>query len=72
MTGFFYARSAAAVLAGVLTMGGALSGAPATQPTGGPERFTALAVSLGAPFWFDMLNKIITVRSTIKPKESQA
>ena len=25
---------------------------------------TALAASLGAPFWFDMLNKIITVRST--------
>jgi hypothetical protein len=30
---------------------------------------TALAVSLGAPFWFDMLNKIIVVRSTVKPKE---
>jgi hypothetical protein len=30
---------------------------------------TACAVSLGAPFWFDMLNKIIVVRSTIKPHE---
>jgi hypothetical protein len=30
---------------------------------------TACAVSLGAPFWFDMLNKIIVVRSTVKPEE---
>jgi len=30
---------------------------------------TALAVSVGAPFWFDMLNKIMVVRSTIKPGE---
>jgi hypothetical protein len=30
---------------------------------------TALAVSLGAPFWFDMLNKIMVVRSTVKPNE---
>ena len=30
---------------------------------------TAMAVSLGAPFWFDMLNKIIVIRSTVKPKE---
>jgi hypothetical protein len=30
---------------------------------------TACAVSLGAPFWFDVLNKIIVVRSTIKPHE---
>ena len=30
---------------------------------------TALAISLGAPFWFDMLNKIIVVRSTVKPSE---
>jgi cell division septation protein DedD len=30
---------------------------------------TALAVSLGAPFWFDLLNKIIVVRSTVKPHE---
>jgi hypothetical protein len=30
---------------------------------------TAFAVSLGAPFWFDMLNKIMVVRSTVKPQE---
>ncbi|MDB5027834.1 MAG: hypothetical protein JWO66_1523 [Candidatus Eremiobacteraeota bacterium] len=30
---------------------------------------TAAAVSLGAPFWFDVLNKFMVVRSTIKPKE---
>lgn len=30
---------------------------------------TALAVSQGAPFWFDLLNKVIVVRSTIKPHE---
>lgn len=33
---------------------------------------TACAVSLGAPFWFDTLNKIITARSTIKPQEKRA
>jgi hypothetical protein len=30
---------------------------------------TALALSLGAPFWFDLLNKFMVVRSTVKPKE---
>ena len=30
---------------------------------------TAMAVSLGAPFWFDMLNKVIVVRATVKPTE---
>ena len=30
---------------------------------------TAMAVSLGAPFWFDTLNKFMVVRSTIKPRE---
>jgi hypothetical protein len=30
---------------------------------------TACAVSMGAPFWFDMLNKVSLVRSTIKPQE---
>jgi hypothetical protein len=30
---------------------------------------TAFAVSLGAPFWFDMLNKFMIVRSTVKPHE---
>ena len=30
---------------------------------------TALAISFGAPFWFDTLNKFVVVRSTIKPQE---
>ena len=28
---------------------------------------TAFAVMLGAPFWFDMLNRFVVVRSTVKP-----
>jgi hypothetical protein len=28
---------------------------------------TALAISLGAPFWFDMLNKLIQLRTSIQP-----
>jgi hypothetical protein len=31
--------------------------------------FTAIAASLGAPFWFDLLNKFITIRSTGKAPE---
>jgi len=30
---------------------------------------TAIAMTLGAPFWFDMLNQFMVVRSTIKPRE---
>lgn len=30
---------------------------------------TGLAVSLGSPFWFDSLNKIMVIRSTVKPHE---
>ena len=30
---------------------------------------TALAAMLGAPFWFDILNKVMVVRSTVKPHE---
>lgn len=30
---------------------------------------TALAASLGAPFWFDILNKVMVIRSTVKPHE---
>lgn len=30
---------------------------------------TALAITLGAPFWFDVLNKLIVVRATVKPHE---
>ncbi|MDB5988312.1 MAG: hypothetical protein JWR16_3365 [Nevskia sp.] len=33
---------------------------------------TALAVSMGAPFWFDTLNKLSSFRSTLKPKEGSA
>jgi hypothetical protein len=32
---------------------------------------TGLAVSFGAPFWFDVLNRFMTVRSTIKPDEKE-
>lgn len=28
---------------------------------------TALAISLGAPFWFDLLNRVINIRSSLKP-----
>ncbi len=32
---------------------------------------TALAISLGAPFWFDILNKVVQLRSSVaKPKEA--
>jgi len=30
---------------------------------------TSLAIALGAPFWFDLLNRIMVVRSTVKPIE---
>jgi len=30
---------------------------------------TAIAISLGAPFWFDILNKFMVIRSTVKPQE---
>lgn len=30
---------------------------------------TAMAMTLGAPFWFDLLNQFMVVRSTIKPRE---
>ena len=30
---------------------------------------TGFAVSQGAPFWFDLLNKFMVIRSTVKPKE---
>jgi hypothetical protein len=33
---------------------------------------TAGALSLGASFWFDMLNKIMVVRNTVKPQEKSA
>ena len=30
---------------------------------------TAFAAMLGAPFWFDVLNKFMVIRSTVKPQE---
>jgi hypothetical protein len=30
---------------------------------------TALAAMMGAPFWFDLLNKVMVIRSTVKPHE---
>ncbi len=30
---------------------------------------TAFAISFGAPFWFDILNRFMVVRSTVKPQE---
>jgi hypothetical protein len=33
---------------------------------------TAFAIMLGAPFWFDVLNKFVVVRSTVKPSEKSS
>lgn len=33
---------------------------------------TGIAISMGAPFWFDMLNKFMVVRGTVKPAEKSA
>ena len=33
---------------------------------------TGFAISQGAPFWFDVLNKFMVIRSTVKPKEKSA
>ena len=30
---------------------------------------TAFAATLGAPFWFDILNKVMVIRATVKPRE---
>ena len=30
---------------------------------------TVFAASMGAPFWFDLLNKVMVIRSTVKPHE---
>lgn len=30
---------------------------------------TAFAATFGAPFWFDLLNKVMVIRSTVKPHE---
>ncbi len=31
---------------------------------------TALAVSLGAPFWFDLLNKLVNIRRAVQPRKT--
>src|SRR5690349_8674347 len=33
---------------------------------------TALAISLGAPFWFDMLGKVVSIRAANKPDEKRS
>jgi hypothetical protein len=33
---------------------------------------TAMAVSLGAPFWFDLLNKLVSVRVSGNPPEKKS
>jgi hypothetical protein len=33
---------------------------------------TGFAISQGAPFWFDLLNKFMVIRSTVKPREKSA
>jgi hypothetical protein len=50
------------------------SGGVSSDVLGGVEialgwLMTALAITLGAPFWFDVLNTIMVVRSTVKPAE---
>jgi hypothetical protein len=30
---------------------------------------TGFAATMGAPFWFDILNKVMVIRSTVKPRE---
>ncbi|MBO6523260.1 MAG: hypothetical protein JJ971_05495 [Balneolaceae bacterium] len=32
---------------------------------------TALAISMGAPFWFDLLKKVINIKEELKPKEEK-
>ncbi|WP_443750819.1 hypothetical protein [Asticcacaulis solisilvae] len=33
---------------------------------------TAYAITLGAPFWFDLLNQLVNIRATFKPEEVKA
>ncbi len=53
-----------------------LSNTPAKVPPPWTKLFgliaTALALTLGAPFWFDMLNKIVSIRSSGKSTEEKA
>jgi hypothetical protein len=44
-------------------------GARAAVAMVGGWLISALAVMLGAPFWFDLLNKFMVIRATVKPRE---
>lgn len=65
-----------------MEVGVALVGWPWPDPVGFLKRFwlysispilgwliTGIAATLGAPFWFDILNKVMVIRSTVKPRE---
>lgn len=52
-------------------------GAPRTHPAAFWTKvlgllMTALAISLGAPFWFDLLNKVISIRAAGRSPEEKA
>ncbi|HMK88149.1 MAG TPA: hypothetical protein VK446_00740 [Methylocystis sp.] len=32
---------------------------------------TAIAMTLGAPFWFDLLSKLVSLRTSVKPEDAQ-
>ncbi len=74
----------AGVMRAVSTLlGGGQSGPPPTDGRSFPTDmrlawfrmlgwcFTAAALSLGAPFWFDLLSKFMVVRSAIKPEQKK-
>lgn len=55
LAGFYHVGPARWFLAAFLLVAGYLT--------------TALAIMLGAPFWFDLLGRLIVIRSTVKPNE---
>jgi len=55
LAGFYHVGPARWLLAAFLLVAGYLT--------------TALAIMLGAPFWFDLLGRLIVIRSTVKPNE---
>jgi hypothetical protein len=60
--------SAAAISGGTPTQSAAALGPPWYLRALG-WIITALAATMGAPFWFDVLNKFMVIRSTVKPHE---
>ena len=66
-----YRRAAGAPVASVALDGGRdLHNERFLSPASENSNFLlTCAVSMGAPFWFDVLNKVSVVRSTIKPQE---